>query len=41
MCSNQAGDRKLPVISVDLHCSFVDEALETVDSGIRNLAEVG
>ncbi len=41
MCSNQAGGGGLPVISVDLHCAFVDEALETVESGIRNLPEVG
>jgi hypothetical protein len=30
----------MPVISVDLHGKFVDEALETVESGIRNLPEV-
>jgi hypothetical protein len=38
---NQAGSGGLPVISVDLHCAFVHEALETVESGIRNLPEVG
>lgn len=36
---NQAGGGGLPVISVDLHCAFVHEALETVESGIRNLPE--
>ena len=38
---NQAGGGGLPVISVDLHCAFVHEALETGESGIRNLPEVG
>ena len=31
----------LPLITVDLHGSYVGEALETVESGIRNLPEVG
>ncbi len=39
-CSNQATTSLLPLIKVDLHGSYVDEALETVQSGIRNLPEV-
>ena len=37
-CSNTVG--ALPVISVDLHGCYVDEALRMVESGLRNLPEV-